>query len=153
MINNHNNHGEWKIQLIIRINFISSLDTGEIRTIRSKSDNVEIMMGIETDDIIDELFKSLSKRYQELETRMEGSDFVFKNVDLLYYSLHRISLNRGGRYINSPDCIKHKKAAINPKSEDNKCFRDATTIALNREKIKNHPERISNLEPFFDQCN
>ena len=62
----------------------------------SKSDNVEIMMGIETKDIIDERFKSLSKRCQELEARMEGSDFVFENVDLLYYSLHKISLNRGG---------------------------------------------------------
>ena len=47
MINNHKNHGEWKIQLILRINFISSLDTGEFRTMQSKSNNVEIIMGIE----------------------------------------------------------------------------------------------------------
>ena len=43
----------------MRINFISSLDTGEIRTMDSKSDNIEIMMVTETDDIIDEVFKSL----------------------------------------------------------------------------------------------
>ena len=42
MINNY-------IQLAMWINFISSLDTGEIFTMNSKSDNVEIMMGIETD--------------------------------------------------------------------------------------------------------
>ena len=47
MINNHKTHGEWKIQLILRINFISSLDTGEFRTMQSKSNNVEIIMGIE----------------------------------------------------------------------------------------------------------
>ena len=40
--------GEWKIQLIMPINFISSLDSGEIRTMDSKSDNVEITMGNET---------------------------------------------------------------------------------------------------------
>ena len=49
MINNYNTRGEWKIQLTMWINFISSLDTGEIFTMNSKSDNVEIMMGIETD--------------------------------------------------------------------------------------------------------
>ena len=30
--------GEWKIQLTMEINFISPLDTGEIRTMDSKSD-------------------------------------------------------------------------------------------------------------------
>ena len=65
MINNHKTHGEWKIQLTMQITFISSLDTGEFRIMNSKSDNVEIMMGIETDDIIDELFESFLKKYQD----------------------------------------------------------------------------------------
>ena len=138
----------------MQITLISSLDTGEIRTMNSKSDNVEIAMGNEADDIIKELFESFKKRYQEgLETKMKGSQFVFESVDLLYYSLHKISLNRGGSYIDSPDWIKHKKATINPKSKDNKCFRDAITAALNHRKINNHPEKISNLQPFFDQYN
>ena len=42
----------------MQITFISSLDRGEFRIINSKSDNVEIMMAIETDDIINELFES-----------------------------------------------------------------------------------------------
>ena len=58
MIDIHRIHGVWKIQLTMRINFISSLDTGEIRKMNSKSDNVEIMMVIETDDIINKLFES-----------------------------------------------------------------------------------------------
>ena len=42
------------------------------------------MTGFETDDIINELFESLLRRYQDLETRMdEGSDFVSKV--LIYY--------------------------------------------------------------------
>ena len=94
----------------MQITFISSLDTGEFRIMNSKSDNVEIMMGIETDDIINELFESFFKKYQEgLETKMEGSNFVFESVDLLYYSLHKISLNRGRSYINSRSWIKNKK--------------------------------------------
>ena len=41
----------------MQINFISSLDSGEIRTMDSKSDNIEITMGNETDGIIKELFE------------------------------------------------------------------------------------------------
>ena len=39
-------------------NFISSKDSDETRTMHAKSDNVEIMTGSETDEIIEELFKS-----------------------------------------------------------------------------------------------
>ena len=79
----------------------------------------------------------------------EGSNFVFKIVDLLYYSLHKISLNRRGSYKDSTGCIKHKKATINPKSKDNKCLRDAITVALNHEKNFKNPQRISNLKPLL----
>ena len=107
MIDNHKAHREWKIQLIMQINFISSLDTNEFRTMHTKSDNIEIMMGAETNDIIKELFESFLRRYQEgLETKMKGGEFVFESVDLLYYRLHKISLNRGGSYTDSLDCIK-----------------------------------------------
>ena len=97
MINKHKTHGKWKIQLMVQITFISSLSTGKFRTIHSKSDNVEILIGIETDDIINELFESFLRKYQErLETKMrERSNFVFESVDLLSYSLHKISFNRG----------------------------------------------------------
>ena len=108
------------------------------------------MTGFETDDIINELFESLLRRYQDLEARMdEGSDFVFESVDLLYYILHKTSLNRSGSYIDSPGCIKNKRATINPKSADYKCLRDVTVTALNYEKVRNHSERISNLKPFL----
>ena len=42
----------------MQITFISSLDTGEFRIMYSKSDNAEIMIGIEADDIINKLFES-----------------------------------------------------------------------------------------------
>ena len=47
---------EWKIQLTMAINFISSKDSDETRTMHTKSNNVEILMGSETDEIIEELF-------------------------------------------------------------------------------------------------
>ena len=110
MIDNHKAHSEWKIQLIMWIKFISSLDINELRIMHTKSNNAEIKNGTETGDIINELFKSFLRRYQKgLETKMKGSEFVFDSVDLLYYSLHKISLNNGGSYIDSADWIKNKK--------------------------------------------
>ena len=104
MIDNHKAHGEWKIHLIMRINFISSLDTRKFHIMHTKSDNMEIMSSTETNDIINELVKSFLRRYQEeLETKMKESEFIFESVDLLYYSFHEISLNRGGSHIDSPD--------------------------------------------------
>ena len=59
---------------------------------------------IEINDAINELFNTFSRRYQEgLETKMKGSSFTFESVDLLEYHLHKISLNRGSSYINSPE--------------------------------------------------
>ena len=125
MMDDHKAHGEWKIQLVMKINFISSSATDEFREMYTKSDNIEIMIGTETSDAINELFKSFFKRYQEgLQTKMKGSSFTFERVDLLYYHLHKISLNRGGSYINSPEWLKNKRVTINPKNDDDddECF-------------------------------
>ena len=38
----------------------------------------------------------------------------------MYYKCHKVNFRPGGSYTDSPDWIK--KAAINPKNEDDKCF-------------------------------
>ena len=92
------------------LKFISSKDSDEICTINTKSNNIEITKGNETDEIIEELFESLLQKYQGgLEEKMKGSEFVFDSVDLLHCNLHEISLNIGGSYINSPEWLKIRK--------------------------------------------
>ena len=67
----------------MRIIFFSSIHANEIQILYTKSDNIEIMNGIETNDAINELFNSFLKRYQEgLETKMEGSGYIFDKADL-----------------------------------------------------------------------
>ena len=104
MIDDHKSKGEWKIQLSMRIIFVSFTDANETHEMHTKSDNITIMRGVETEDIINELFNTFRKRYQErLETKMRGSSFTFESIDLLEYQLHKISLNRGSSYIESPE--------------------------------------------------
>ena len=110
MIDNHKSKGEWKIQLSMRIIFVSFTDANETREMHTKSDNITIMSGIETEDVINELFNTFCKRYQEgLETKMKGSSFTFERIDLLEYYLHKISLNRDSSYINCFEWIKIKE--------------------------------------------
>ena len=114
LINNHKTHGsaryhsgnkswlektssKWKIHLTMTINFLSSKDSDETRTMHTKSNNVEIMIGSETNQIIKSLFESFLQKYQQgLEESMRGSEFVYESVDVLYYNLNRVSLSRGG---------------------------------------------------------
>ena len=64
----------------MHVNFISSKDTGETRTIYVWSDNVSIMRGSDTDDIIRELFRSFLRNYQEELKIIKGRDFVFESL-------------------------------------------------------------------------
>ena len=138
----------------MRVNFVSSNDTGEIRTIFVLSDNEEIRLGNETDDIVRRLISSFLNNYQKEEIILRnGSNFVFESVDLLSYHIHKTSLKRGKSYIKSPEWVINKRATINPKNKDNKCFQYSITVALNHQNIENHPERISNIKPFIDQYN
>ena len=94
------------------------------------------------------------QRYQEgLQEKMRGSDFAFEGINLMYYDFNKIYLNRGGSYIESAKWIKDKKSTINPKNNDYKCFQYAVTVALNRDKIKKDPQRVSKIKPFIDQYN
>ena len=84
---------------------------------------------------------------------MRGSEFEFDGVNLLYYDFNKISLNRGGSYIDPPEWIKNKKSTINPQNNDYKCFQYAVIISLNHDKINRDPQRISKIKPFIDQYN
>ena len=67
----------------------------------SKSDNTEIMINDEADEVIEELFDSL--KYQNDLESIKGSEIVFDYFQLLYYKCHKIYPNRQGSYIDSPD--------------------------------------------------
>ena len=120
----------------------------------TRSDNVEIMFGDYNDDIIEQLSESLLQKYKEnLQNKMRGSEFEFDGANFLYYDFNKTSINRGGSYIDSPKWLKNKKSTINPKNNDDKCFQYAVTLALNLDKIKKDPQRVSKIKPFIEKHN
>ena len=66
MIIDSKTQGEQKIELTMSINFISFNDSDETRNLRTKSDNIEIVMGDETYQIIDELFELSHKMIKKI---------------------------------------------------------------------------------------
>ena len=138
IITEHKTQEEWKIHLRITINVISSKDSkdskdfDETPTIHLKSDNIKIMIDSAADEIIEEPFESLLQRYQErLEESKKGSDLIFNSIDAFYCNLNKISLSRGGSYIDSLEWPNNKKTTINPKNNDDKWFPFALTVTLN----------------------
>ena len=67
------------------------------------SDNIKFTPYSNANEIVDELFKSLCSKYQvNLETSLNGSNFIFDSVQLMYYKCHRINSIRICSYIGSP---------------------------------------------------
>ena len=158
MIDDHKSKDKWKIQLSMRVIFVSFTDVNKTHEMYSKNNNITIMRGVETEDNTNQLFDTFRKRYQEgLDTKMRGSSFTFERIDLLEYHLHKISLNRGSSYIKSPKWIKNKGVTIYPKNtKDKNCFQYAIIAALNyhiRKNIDNHSEKISKLKPLINNYN
>ena len=84
---------------------------------------------------------------------MRGSKFEFDGVNLLHYDFNKISLDRGGSYIESAKWIKNKKSTINPKNNDYKCLQYALTVVLNHDKSNKDPQGVSKIKPFINQYN
>ena len=66
MIDDLQTQGEWKIQSTMAINIFYSKDSEESRIMHTKSDDIEIMIGNETNEIIEKIFDSLLQRHQKV---------------------------------------------------------------------------------------
>ena len=155
LVNEKKNKGEWKLQLTAKISFVSlKPDSDETRLMHTRSDAAEFMNGSETEKIIESLYRSLLQNYNDnLQEKMKGSDFVFNEINYFYYDFNSVSISKGRSYIDSPKWLKDKKSTVNQKNNDFKCFQYATTLALNFDKVTNHPERVVKVKSFIDKYN
>ena len=104
LINNKKDEGEWKLQLSAEISFVSQkpgYDEKHVMYTRSTCD--KFMIGSETEEVTEKLIMSLLQKYQDnLQNKMKGSNFIFNGVNYLFYDLNRITISKGGSYIESP---------------------------------------------------
>ena len=94
---------EWEIYLLIKPKFMSSTAANEKRKMYSKSENRIIMIGNDTNKIIQELFDLVSHKYHIV------LKLIFGYVLGMHYICDKINLSRGGLYVDYQKWIKNKK--------------------------------------------
>ena len=93
--NSDTERGEWKIQLVMQNNCISTKNFEDTRTIYSGSKLVEVFMGTDTDAAINKLFNTTLQRFQQainISTKEGGSKLTHESVALLHYYFQKIDI-------------------------------------------------------------
>ena len=100
----------------------------------------------EVEETVDEMINHMKEQVENpalLSSRFVFNEVLFTNIDF-----HQLNLTRGSSYIPLPEWLDNKKAVINPRNEDQECFKWAVTTASRWEEIGENPQRISNLKKF-----
>ena len=98
----------------------------------------------ESTDLIEvyhEMRDEIEEKIKQMDNA-EGSGWVFLKVENLTLYVDIWDPLKANSYIDLPSELKNKKAIINMKNGDNKCFLWSVLRALN--PTNNHPERIDN---------
>ena len=100
-----------------------------------------ILDGTNENDTYDEMVEEILEEI-DMARDAEGSGWRFEKVIKLVLHTTRWDPVNAGSYIELPPALKNKKAIINMKNQDDKCFMWCVLRALNPKD--NHPERIDN---------
>ena len=100
-----------------------------------------ILEGTNENDTYDEMVEEILEEIDKTR-EAEGSGWRFEKVIKLVLHTTRWDPVNAGSYIELPPELKNRKAIINMKNQDDKCFMWSVLRALNPKD--NHPERIDN---------
>ena len=109
----------------------------------------EIFRGSNVEDLLSVMFAHIKTQVEH--PALPKSGFTLDHIMHLDIDFHQLVLTRGSSHIELPQWIASKKAVINPKNEDEECFKWAVVAALHCEEISVNPERISKLRPFAER--
>ena len=98
------------------------------------------------DSIVRSMIDHMSQQVENPALR--DSKFIFDSVIHMDISVHRLNLTSGSSYIPLPDWLTKKKAIINPKNLDMKCFKWSVIAALKWREIDRDHQRVSKLRRY-----
>ena len=132
-----------KVQATTRIRFKQDGESIEL-AVKSRMMNVHNLS--EINEIANEMIAHMREQIEN--PALFNSIFVFDEVLFMNIDFHQLNLTRGSSYVPLPERLANKKAIINPRNEDQKCFKWAVIAASRWEEIDSYPERISKLKRF-----
>ena len=111
----------------------------------------EIFQGSDVEELLSVMFTHIKTQVEH--PALPKSGFTLDHIIHLDIEFHKLELTRGASHIELPKWIATKKAVINPKNEDEECFKWAVVASLHHEAIEKDPQRVSKLRPFVERYN
>ena len=100
---------------------------------------------------IDEQFEAVQNKIDDFIRN--GSGWRVKSIEQVEIHIAKYTPLAGSSYIPTPKFVESKKACVNVKNEDNRCFAYAVTSALYPVDGKSHPQRPSHYKDHISKLN
>lgn len=126
-----------KIFLTMKCKFINPLK--EDANFRGVTTNAFNILNLDIENKVNEVLLDLVEKIDNLEFR--GSGWIFDKI--LEFNLDTTSyepMKKGSSYVELPEYIRNKKAVLNIKNNDDKCFLYSVLASLYPVNSKSHPE-------------
>lgn len=138
-----------KLQIVLEGKFkkhIPELNDYEFKNMSISSKNKIIETENEIQETIVELLGQINRKIEGFQNNEAYYHLV--NVENIDMKLREYKPIAGSSYIELPKWIQFKKACINIKNDDQKCFKYCLTYHKHKDEIKTHPERLSHYKKW-----
>ena len=112
-----------------------------------RTEKKRVLKSTNVEKLVKDNFKKINLDIEKYQNN--GSGWYFKNIKELQINVVEYSPQKGSSYIDLPVWIKNKKAIINPKNKDDKCFIWCVLRYLHLKPRDN--ERISDLKKYENE--
>ena len=129
--------------------WIRLMKEDELVNLAFNSRMTPVYMLNDIDSIVQSMINHMSQ--QEENPALRDSKFVFDGIMYTDISIHSLNLTRGSSYIPLPDWLAKKKAILNPKNVDMKCFKWSVIAGLKWEEIDRDHQRVSKLRRYENE--
>ena len=121
----------------------------EIVSLAFNSRMTPVYMLNDIDSIVQSMINHMAQQVENPALR--DSKFVLDSIMYTDIRIHMLNLMRGSSYIPLPDWLSKKKAIINPKNLDEKCFKWSVIAGLKWEEIDRDHQRVSKLRHYENE--
>lgn len=133
-------HSAIKFQLYLYGNYVRKSDDPDEEELSKKKGNfntkmTELLQSDTISSLFPKLFDDLMKQTDEFTTK--GSGWALTNISYIEVHISKFAPLRGGTFIPLPSFLRSKHACINPKHNDNDCFKWAVRGYFRHEEKKN----------------
>ena len=139
-------HKGMKLNATVKISVVNIFDEMQDLIVRTRS--YTIINSDELQEALKNMRNDIGARILDMALYQSGLMVVkVKEIHMMY---NKYNPTRAGKYINLPKWISLKKACINIKNKDEKCFKYAIQCGYHKIYEKSHPENIYHYKKIED---